>query len=178
MAIYNLTTNQAFPISRGELWNFISSPKNLKEITPNYMGFDIVSEDLAEQIYAGMIIHYKVSPILEIKLSWITEITHCKEGEYFIDEQRFGPYKFWHHTHKISAIDGGVIMTDTVHYLPSMGFLGRIANTLFIRKKLKQIFEHRRLVLEKKFGTMPGNWLKAKRIAFAGDMDIVKPRLL
>lgn len=157
MALYTVRTAQSFPVSSEMLWDFISSPKNLKEITPDYMGFNIISENLNQKIFPGMIIEYQVSPIMGIKTNWVTEITQVKEGEYFIDEQRFGPYKFWHHTHKIIPIEGGVVMEDTVLYLPPMGIIGRMANSLFIKKQLKQIFDHRKTVLQKKFGTLPIN---------------------
>jgi len=135
-----------------EVWNFISSPINLKEITPPQMGFDITNDIGDGKMYPGMIILYKVSPLLRIKLKWMTEITHIKEGEFFVDEQRVGPYKMWHHHHKIEQIEGGVLMTDIVTYQPPFGFLGRIANTILIKKKLNSIFDYRNTALEKRFG--------------------------
>ncbi|NHB67690.1 SRPBCC family protein [Bacteroidales bacterium M08MB] len=155
MALYILKTTQGFQTTSDKLWDFISSPKNLKDITPDYMGFDIISDNQEQSIYPGMIIEYQVRPIMGIKTNWVTEITQVKEGKYFIDEQRFGPYKFWHHTHKIIPIEEGVVMEDTVLYLPPMGIIGRVANSLFIKKRLDQIFEFRRAKLQKKFGNIP-----------------------
>ena len=128
------------PLSIEEAWDFISSPKNLKTITPDYMGFDILTKELPAKMYAGMIISYRVSPVLSIKTKWVTEITHIRDKSYFVDEQRVGPYKLWHHQHRIEAIEGGVLMTDIVTYHTPLGFLGSIANTLFIKKKLKNRF--------------------------------------
>jgi len=91
MGVYQLKRTQTFQLPIETLWDFISDPKNLKEITPEYMGFDITSKNLPDQIYQGMIISYKVSPLLGIKTTWITEITHLKHQQYFIDEQRVGP---------------------------------------------------------------------------------------
>ena len=108
-----------------EVWDFISSPVNLKEITPDYMGFDIVTEDIPKRMYEGMIIGYKVSPIAGIKTKWLTEITHVVDKKYFVDEQRIGPYKMWHHQHFIEPLpEGGVLMTDIVTYQPPFGFFG------------------------------------------------------
>lgn len=152
MALYTLSSVQRFPVSKEEIWDFITSPINLKYITPEYMGFEIISRNLPEKIYAGMIIQYHVKPLMGIEMNWVTEITQVKEGDYFIDEQRFGPYKFWHHTHRIKSVDGGVEMIDTVHYSPPLGFLGMIANRLIIKKKLEDIFEYRRIILQDKFG--------------------------
>ncbi len=150
MAFYQFHSEQQLNASLTEVWDFISSPANLKEITPDYMGFDITSKTTG-QMYPGMIISYKVSPMLGIKTDWVTEITHVKEQSYFVDEQRVGPYCLWHHQHIIEANEVGVLMKDIVTYQPPFGFLGAMANTFFIEKKLKEIFDYRRVVLEKKY---------------------------
>ncbi len=116
------------------------------------MGFIIRSNNGSEKMYPGMIISYTVSPILRIKLKWVTEITHVRENEYFVDEQRVGPYAMWHHQHKIEPIQGGVLMTDIITYQPPFGIFGVLANTLFIKKQLQNIFEYRMIALEKRFG--------------------------
>jgi len=152
MAFYQLNKTQQLPASISEVWDFISLPANLKEITPKQMGFSLTHNTGIGKMYPGMIIAYKVSPLFGINLTWVTEITHVKDREYFVDEQRIGPYQLWHHQHKIEAIEGGVEMTDVVTYQPPFGFLGAIANTLFIKGQLKQIFDYRTMALEKRFG--------------------------
>lgn len=152
MAFYQLIKTQKLPSTINEVWDFISSPSNLKEITPEHMGFLVTSQNGDEKMYPGMIITYKVSPVLGIKLNWVTEITQVKDHEYFIDEQRIGPYAMWHHQHKIQAIEGGVFMTDIITYQPPLGFLGTIANSLIIKKQLQEIFDYRKIALEKRFG--------------------------
>lgn len=152
MAFYQLNKTQKLPVSIPIIWDFISSPANLKEITPEHMGFLITGNTGTGKMYPGMIITYKVSPLLGIKLNWMTEITHVREYEYFVDEQRIGPYSLWHHQHKIEAIEGGVLMTDIVTYQPPFGILGAIANSLIIKNQLRQIFDYRTVALEKRFG--------------------------
>jgi ligand-binding SRPBCC domain-containing protein len=152
MAFYKLNKTQKLAASLDDIWDFISAPCNLKEITPDYMGFIVTSNNGSEKMYPGMIITYKVSPLLGIKLNWMTEITHIKDYEYFVDEQKIGPYSIWHHEHKIEQIDGGVLMTDIVTYQPPLGLIGAIANSLIIKNQLKQIFDYRSIALEKKFG--------------------------
>ncbi|MGB5262712.1 MAG: SRPBCC family protein [Lutimonas sp.] len=152
MAFYQFIQEQRFHRSVQELWDFISSPANLKEITPDYMGFEVITPDLPEKMYAGMIIGYQVSPLLGIKMDWLTEITQVKELEFFIDEQRIGPYAMWHHQHHLTPIDNGVFMKDIITYQPPFGFLGAMANGLLIEKKLKEIFSYRKVILEKRFG--------------------------
>ena len=154
MGFYQLLKTQKVPATLDEIWDFISSPANLREITPDYMGFDITSGFLSPKMYPGMIISYKVSPVLGIKMTWVTEITHVKEKEYFVDEQRIGPYAMWHHEHRIESIEGGVLMTDIVSYQPPFGFIGAIANSVLIKKQLREIFDYRREAMEKMFGRM------------------------
>ncbi len=152
MALYQFERTQKVNASIAEVWDFISSPANLKEITPDYMGFDITSKNKSEKMYEGILISYSVKPLLGIKTNWVTEITHIKEGEFFIDEQRAGPYKLWHHQHFIEKIPNGVLMKDIVSYIPPFGFLGAIANQFIIKSKLEQIFAYRKEALEKKYG--------------------------
>ena len=153
MKIYRLEAIQNLPISQKEAWSFLSDPKNLKQITPDYMGFKIVS-GLSEKIYAGQIIQYIVTPILGIPTKWVTEITHVVHEKYFVDEQRFGPYSLWHHKHFIKEIDGGIEMEDVIHYKIPFGPLGVLANYLFVQKKLGSIFVYRRKKLIELFGDL------------------------
>jgi ligand-binding SRPBCC domain-containing protein len=154
MAFYQLFKRQKLPVTVREVWNFISSPDNLKEITPGNMGFIVTSNNGSEKMYPGMIITYEVSPILGIKLNWMTEITQVKDYEYFVDEQKVGPYSIWHHQHKIEPVDDGVLMTDIVTYQPPYGFIGALANSMVIKNRLQQIFDYRSIALEKRFGTI------------------------
>ncbi len=153
MKTYTLKTVQKLPISLSEAWEFFSSPANLKEITPEYMGFKITSDHAPEEkMYPGQIISYIVTPVLGIPLRWMTEITHVKDKEYFVDEQRFGPYALWHHTHRFKEIRGGVEMTDTVQYALPFGILGQLAHPILVKGKLEKIFAYRLEKLTKKFG--------------------------
>ncbi|TXK71035.1 SRPBCC family protein [Mesonia sp. HuA40] len=151
MKIYTLQSKQRFPISVEQAWNFLSDPKNLKIITPDYMGFHIQS-GADRPMYAGQIIEYIVTPIAGIKTKWVTEITHVEKGKYFVDEQRFGPYSLWHHKHFINEIPGGVEMEDIVHYKLPLGILGQLVHPILVQPKLEEIFSYRTQKLEKLFG--------------------------
>ena len=151
MGFYQFKKTQEINASLEEVWEFISNPANLKKITPDYMGFDITSKDVPSKMYPGMIISYKVSPLFGIKTTWVTEITHLKENSYFVDEQRVGPYKIWHHQHMIQPTEKGTLMTDIVSYQPPLGLLGSVANTLIIKGKLNEIFDYRTKVLDEIF---------------------------
>ncbi len=155
MGVYTINTKQNLPISLQQAWDFLSSAKNLKEITPDHMGFHILTENLPEKVYPGMMIKYTVRPVMNIPMLWVTEITQVKDLQFFIDEQRVGPYRIWHHEHHLKEINGGVEMRDIVTYQPPMGFLGSIANALFIKAQLKNIFDYREKKLIELFGPMP-----------------------
>jgi len=152
MKIYRLETIQNLHISKSHAWDFLSNPKNLKRITPDYMGFKIIN-GTADKMYAGQIIQYMVTPVMGIPTKWVTEITHVDDGNYFVDEQRFGPYSLWHHKHFIKAIKNGVEMKDIIDYKIPLGIIGRIAQPILVAPKLKEIFEYRKNALIELFGT-------------------------
>ena len=151
MKIYRFVRNQKIPIDKNEAWKFLSDPNNLKTITPDYMGFDIIEKENTK-MYSGQIIKYIVTPIFGVKMNWVTEITHVKDFEYFVDEQRFGPYKFWHHKHLIKEIKNGVEMIDVLDYALPFGFAGRFFHPIIIKPKLNEIFNYRRNKLIEIFG--------------------------
>ncbi len=145
-----LKQEQFLPISLDEAWNFFATPRNLNEVTPDDMVFEITSE-LPDTMYEGMIITYRIKPMLNIPLNWVTEITHVREKEYFVDEQRKGPYHIWHHEHHFKAVRGGVVMTDLLHYDIGMSIFGWMAGALLVHKKVKAIFDYRYKKLEEYF---------------------------
>lgn len=155
--VYSLKTVQHMPISLDQAWDFFSKPDNLKDITPTNLGFVIRSKHHGPRMYAGQVIEYTVSPVLGIPLYWMTEITHVQDHQFFVDEQRFGPYSLWHHQHHFEAVEGGVKMTDIVHYKLPLWWLGDIANTLFVRAQLRQIFSFRYEKTAQLFGEVPGS---------------------
>ena len=151
MKIYTLHKKQKLPISVDEAWDFLSDPKNLKFITPDYMGFNIISV-ADREMYPGQIIQYIVTPVLGIKSKWVTEITHVRDKEYFVDEQRFGPYALWHHKHFIKEIKDGVEMEDIIDYKIPLGILGQLVHPILVKPKLEEIFNFREKKLIELFG--------------------------
>ena len=154
MKSYQAEFRQFLPIPISEAWEFFSSPLNLAKITPEDMAFTVTSKpEHIKSMYPGMIITYKVSPVLGIKLNWMTEITQVEHEKYFIDEQRFGPYKFWHHQHHFKSVPGGTEMTDILTYGLPMGIFGQIANSVFVASKLQHIFDFRKKKVIELFGS-------------------------
>ena len=149
--MHTIKTIQQLPITMEQAWDFFSDPRNLNTITPDSMRFKTLSGD-ERKMFAGQIIHYKISPFKGITMEWVTEITHVKDKEFFVDEQRFGPYKFWHHKHFFKAVDGGVEMEDIVHYKVPFGFLGKLLHPIVVKPKLDEIFRYRKQKLITLFG--------------------------
>ena len=152
MGIYQIHEELEVAASLEEVWDFISSPSNLKKITPDYMDFEITTPGIPKKIYPGLMISYHVRPLLGIKMNWLTEITQVREPYYFVDEQRAGPYAIWHHEHSLKPGEKGVLMTDLVTYRLPAGPLGTLAHSLFIKNQLKNVFQYREIALEKQFG--------------------------
>ena len=154
--MHTVITVQKIPATLEQTWNFFSSPANLGKITPANMAFNTISKFDRQEIFAGQIIEYKISPVLKIPLYWMTEIMEVEPQKFFADEQRKGPYAFWRHEHHFKPIEGGIEMTDIVYYRNPLGFIGKIANGLFVKRELKRIFEYRFQKIEEIFGKWEG----------------------
>lgn len=150
--IHRFYKKQSFPIPLKMAWDFFSNPNNLSEITPKNLGFKVISES-PEKIYPGLMLRYSVSPILSIPTLWVTEITHVNEQKYFVDEQRMGPYKIWHHEHHFFKRDeNSVEMEDIIHYALPFGLIGDFFAGKIVKRQIDEIFSYRTQVLEKRFG--------------------------
>ena len=151
MPVHTIKSELFIPAPLPEVWRFFSHAANLQAITPEYMRFRVTSGDLPDEIYPGQIITYKVSPVLNIPLFWMTEITHVIPQKMFVDTQLRGPYRLWHHQHHFETRDGGTFMTDLVHYQLPLGFLGSIAHALFVKKQVASIFTYREAKINRLF---------------------------
>lgn len=149
--IYEINTRQKLPITRQEAWEFLSDPKNLQEIMPDDMGFEIIS-GADKKMFTGQLLQYNVTPLPGFKTKWVTEITHVEQPNYFVDIQLYGPYALWHHKHFIHEIDGGVEVEDLVHYKLPLGVLGRWMHPIVVKPKLNKIFKAREAKMVEKFG--------------------------
>lgn len=152
--VYSLQSVQKVPASIDAVWAFFSDANNLKAVTPPHLNLKVTNNVYGDAVYAGQVMTYTVKPLLGIPLAWMTEITHVVEGRYFVDEQRKGPYKLWHHQHHFKPIEGGVEMTDIVHYRLPLGILGSLAHGIIVKKELQKIFTYR----YQKIVALFGNW--------------------
>jgi len=147
--LYRLERTQFLPIDVSVAWDFFSDPRNLSLITPPDLGFRIIS-DLPDRMYAGMLVTYTVTPFPPFRVRWVTEITRAEEPSLFVDEQRFGPYRFWHHQHLFRPVQGGVEMRDIVSYVLPFGPLGRLVAP-WVTRRVAGIFDFRRDYLARRF---------------------------
>ncbi len=152
MHLYHLRVRQNLPLTLQQAWDFFSNPNNLAEITPAWLNFSVTSS-LPEKMHPGMIVTYQVRPWGSLALNWVTEITHVHAPHFFVDEQRDGPYRFWHHQHHFREVNGGVEMTDVVHYALPFGPLGRLAHYFSVETRLREIFKFRKECLNKIFNS-------------------------
>ena len=150
MKLESIHARCLLPVSVPEAWDFFSDPRNLRRITPPSLGIRITS-DLPPRMHQGMLVTYTIAPFLGIPVRWVTEITHVQEPWLFVDEQRFGPYRFWHHQHHFREVDGGTLVDDLVHYALPLGLAGRVFGGPFVRRQLSGIFAFRTRFLEETF---------------------------
>jgi ligand-binding SRPBCC domain-containing protein len=139
-----------------DAWAFFASPSKLVEMTPADVGFELLG-DHSGPIYEARILRYRIKLAQGVKIHWTTEIKAVVRGHSFVDEQRAGPFAFWHHRHTFEPIDGGVKMTDAIHYAVPFGVAGELIHPLLVRPKLERIFKFRRVTLENRFGSMDGS---------------------
>lgn len=151
-AIHVLNSEQELPITMNEAWEFFSTPANLEKLTPKNLQFKILTCSHSSMVQ-GQIISYKIRLMPLVWMNWVTEITYVEEGKCFIDDQRSGPYKIWHHRHTFTETENGVLMKDQVHYLLPFGIIGKLVHLLFVKAQLKRIFQYRTTMLNEKFGS-------------------------
>ena len=151
MKIHTLIQSQEVPISLSESWEFFSKPENLNEITPPDLEFRITSGK-PEPMHDGQIVTYKIRVAPLIWNTWVTEIKGVIPEKQFIDEQRSGPYKFWHHLHEFEKTANGTLIKDKINYSLPFGLFGNIAHSIYVKKKLAEIFGYRKKILTEKFG--------------------------
>jgi len=149
--IHYLHREQIIPAPLEDVWNYFCDPRNLNKITPPDMNFEIVRGGDVK-MYEGQIIEYRVEFIRGIRSLWLTEIAHLKDGQYFVDEQRVGPYRFWYHEHIFEVHSSGTKMTDHVTYKVPLGMLGDLMNTVWISRRLRNVFDFRRKKIIEVYG--------------------------
>lgn len=142
MKLYKLERRQIVNASLADVWRFFSDPHNLAKLTPPELNL-VVSADTPHEVHPGMIITYRIHTVAGIPASWVTEITHVMNHHLFVDEQRFGPYRFWHHQHHFHETEAGTEVRDLVHYSLPLGPLGMVVHAFVIKARLKEIFDYR-----------------------------------
>jgi ligand-binding SRPBCC domain-containing protein len=149
--LHQITREQVVPTQLDEVWEYFAMPKNLNEMTPPDMHFEII-HGAEGSMFQGQLIAYRVQIMPLIKSHWLTEIAHVKDKAYFVDEQRIGPYRFWYHEHRFEAFEGGTRIIDRVTYELPFGPLGDLVHAIWVGPRLKSIFDYRREKVTALFG--------------------------
>ena len=149
--IHQLHFTQFIPAEPAAVWDFFATPDNLNLLTPPELHFQTLTDP--GRMYAGQIITYRLRILPGVRIRWLTEITHVREPDYFVDEQRIGPYKLWHHEHHFTPKNGGVEMTDRVTYALPFAVLGDLVHRLWVRRTLERVFAFRREKIAVRFSS-------------------------
>jgi ligand-binding SRPBCC domain-containing protein len=152
--MHHLHREQILHCSLDEAWEFFATPRNLDRLTPDTVGFKITYCE-SEVMHPGQMIGYKVKVAPAIWVDWLTEITYVDEKVSFVDDQRIGPYKVWHHTHRFQETADGVLMTDDIIYELPFGPLGKLVHELYVKNQLEYIFNERKRLTDEIFNTNP-----------------------
>src|SRR5699024_12471365 len=127
LKVYQMSRNQLLHVSLDDVWSFFTDPDNLQKLTPPKMRMEVIGKHPSE-LYAGMVATYKVRPAFKLPITWVTEITHVLPKEYFVDEQRPGPSKSWHHEHRCKQTEDEGEITDLVHYAMPFTGIGKLVH--------------------------------------------------
>lgn len=151
MRLHRFTATQFLPVELETAWGFFSDPRNLQTMTPPWLNL-VPTSEIPQEMHPGLIVTYRVKPAFGIAVTWVTEITHVVDRQLFVDEQRSGPYRFWHHQHHFREVAGGTEARDILHYELPLGLVGDLAGAVLVKKRVAGIFEYRRRALERRFG--------------------------
>lgn len=154
MKTHVLFRQQKIPVSQRAAWAFFSDPFNLERITPRSLDFVVESITGDKYLHQGQVITYRLRPLAGIPLTWKSKITQVREPEFFVDEQMQGPYQLWKHTHLLLPVEGGLLMTDQVHYKVFRGMIGSLINHFIVKRKLDEIFNYRSQKIREIFGEL------------------------
>jgi ligand-binding SRPBCC domain-containing protein len=145
--IFEYRARTRVPRPRPEVFAFFADAANLQELTPPFLGFEILTPTPVE-MRPGALIDYRIR-LRGIPLRWRTEITAWEPPRRFVDEQARGPYRLWIHEHTFEEDGDGTICGDFVRYAVPFGAL---ANRLLVARDVRKIFAYREVRLKEIFG--------------------------
>jgi ligand-binding SRPBCC domain-containing protein len=142
MVAYTLRREQVLDVGAEAAFAFFADAANLEAITPPLLRFELVTPPPIE-VGVGTFLQYRLR-LHRVPVRWDTLIQAWEPPHRFVDVQVRGPYRLWHHTHEVEALDGErSVMRDTVRYAIGFGPLGAAAHRLVVRRDLEAIFDYR-----------------------------------
>jgi ligand-binding SRPBCC domain-containing protein len=159
---------QWLPYPVDTVFNFFANPENLPRLMPAWQKARIDSVAIvippprhrdrllgvrsettqAAGIGTRMKISFRAMPFLPIRFPWDAEITDFSWDDHFCDIQLpRGPFAYWRHCHRLTGISRagsyGTLVRDQLEYELPLGFLGDLANVIFVRRQVQAIFAYR-----------------------------------
>ena len=138
---YRLERQQVIAAPREQVFEFFSKAENLEKLTPPFLRFRILTS-LPIEMKRDQLIEYRIG-LGGVPMNWLTRISEWQPPQRFVDEQRRGPYRYWHHSHEFEDTDAGTSMRDVVEYELPLGPLGKLAHALLVERLLQRIFDYR-----------------------------------
>ena len=152
MRIFSLTNSVWVPRLLPEVFAFFSEARNLEELTPAWLKFEVLTPPPIE-MREGLKIDYRLR-LRGIPLRWQSEITIWEPPYRFVDRQVRGPYRLWVHEHRFEERDDGTLAEDVVQYAV---YGGRLVDRVAVRSDVRKIFKYRRHRLQEIFGSAQGS---------------------
>jgi ligand-binding SRPBCC domain-containing protein len=141
---YQLKTSQTVQLRRDQAFAFFQDPRNLSEITPDWLHFRMLDYDAGAEVFEGAEYDYSMKWLPWLwRTRWRSRIIRYGPPETFTDTQLKGPYRSWEHLHLFEEIPKGTRMEDIVTYRLPFGLIGELVHRAIIRAQLEDIFSYR-----------------------------------
>jgi ligand-binding SRPBCC domain-containing protein len=147
MKIYTLKRQLMIKRPIDEVFRFFEKPENLSRITPDGIGFEILTPRPIS-MHVGAVLDYTIR-VIGIPVHWTTLIADYDPPRRFADVALRSPYSLWHHTHTFEETLDGTLMTDEVRYALPFGPLGRLVHSLWVQGQLERIFDYREAAIHR-----------------------------
>ncbi len=77
-----------------------------------------------------------------------SRITDMHRPDFFIDEMIKGDFKSFYHEHHFKATENGTIVIDKIKFESPYGFIGKLANSIFLAAYLEKFLKKRNTVIK------------------------------
>lgn len=136
-----LVFESPMPCGQLALWEFHRSADALRVLTPPSRRVELLSDDLRVEVGA---LHKIRVRQFGVPMEWHARVIEVDPPSRFVDVAERSPFRKWRHEHAfLPRADGGSTLRDTVEYELPAGWLGHLADRLFVRRDLERLFAYR-----------------------------------